>query len=54
MKGRERAVATNRRARYYYLTRGAEKQLACDMSEGERTSAAVNRILGFTLPEVGP
>lgn len=47
-----RTTENNRRARYYYLTRGAEKQLEREMSEWERTSAAVNRILAFTLPEV--
>ena len=47
-----RQTENNRRARYYYLTRGAEKQLTREVSEWERTSAAVNRILAFTSAEV--
>jgi transcriptional regulator len=42
-----RVTDTNRRARYYELTRAGERQLAQERAEWERTSAAVNGILDW-------
>lgn len=49
VKSEWRTTENNRRARYYYLTRVGEKQLTREVTEWERTSGAVNRILAFTL-----
>ena len=43
-----RTTENNRRARYYRLTRAGERELARERAEWERTSAAVNWILGWT------
>ena len=43
-----RTTEDNRRARYYRLTRAGERELARERAEWERTSAAVNWILGWT------
>ena len=39
----------NRRARYYSITREGEKQLEARVSEWERSSAAVNRVLRYAF-----
>jgi PadR family transcriptional regulator, regulatory protein PadR len=43
-----RVTENNRRARYYALTVAGERDLARARSEWERSSAAVNWILGWT------
>ena len=43
-----RTTENNRRARYYRLTSAGERELARERAEWERTSAAVNWILGWT------
>lgn len=43
-----RVTENNRRARYYTLTRAGEGELARERSEWERSSMAVNRVLGWT------
>ena len=40
-----RVTESNRRARYYRLTRAGEKRLAQERAEWERTSLAINMIL---------
>ena len=42
-----RTTANNRRARYYELTPAGRKQLALERQAWERSSAAVNWILGW-------
>jgi PadR family transcriptional regulator, regulatory protein PadR len=42
-----RVTANNRRARYYVLTASGERQLPALRSEWERTSSAVNLVLGW-------
>lgn len=42
-----RTTENNRRARYHRLTNTGRKQLASEVSEWERSSAAVNRVLGW-------
>lgn len=44
-----RASASNRRARYYSITREGQRQLQAEISEWERSSGAVNRVLRFAL-----
>jgi PadR family transcriptional regulator, regulatory protein PadR len=44
-----RASDNNRRARYYSITREGLRQLAAEISEWERSSGAVNRVLRFAL-----
>jgi PadR family transcriptional regulator, regulatory protein PadR len=44
-----RASDNNRRARYYTITREGQRQLASEISEWERSSGAVNRVLRFAL-----
>lgn len=43
-----RTTENNRRARYYALTAAGERELARELSQWERTSAAVNWVLGFS------
>jgi transcriptional regulator len=43
-----RTTESNRRARYYMLTAAGRKQLAAERAEWERTSSAVNWILGWS------
>lgn len=38
----------NRRARYYMLTKAGEKELARERSRWERSSSAINWVLGFS------
>jgi transcriptional regulator len=42
------ASENNRRARFYSLTRAGRKQLALELSQGERLSAGVNLVLQGT------
>lgn len=42
-----RVTENNRRARYYELTSAGKRQLAEELNEWKRTSAAVNGILGL-------
>ena len=44
-----RASETNRRARYYELTRDGRRQLEAQVAEWERSSGAVNRVLRFAF-----
>lgn len=44
-----RASDKNRRARYYAITREGRRQLAMEVSEWERSSSAVNRVLRFAV-----
>jgi len=44
-----RASDNNRRARYYRITREGQRQLETEISEWERSSGAVNRVLRFAL-----
>jgi len=44
-----RASDKNRRARYYSITREGRRQLATEVSEWERSSSAVNRVLRFAV-----
>lgn len=44
-----RASDKNRRARYYSITREGRRQLAMEVSEWERSSSAVNRVLRFAV-----
>lgn len=44
-----RASENNRRARYYSITREGQRQLEAEISEWERSSGAVNRVLRFAL-----
>jgi transcriptional regulator len=44
-----RASENNRRARYYALTREGKAKLASEISDWERSSGAVNRVLRFAL-----
>jgi PadR family transcriptional regulator len=41
---------TNRRARFYTLTRKGRKELAREQSEWRRISAAIARVLGAPIP----
>jgi PadR family transcriptional regulator, regulatory protein PadR len=43
-----RMTEKQRRARYYILTPAGERQLAHELSQWERSSNAVNWVLGFT------
>ncbi|MEP7345838.1 MAG: PadR family transcriptional regulator [Gemmatimonadaceae bacterium] len=43
-----RASENNRRARYYAITRDGRRALESEISEWERSSGAVNRVLRFT------
>src|SRR3954468_16379765 len=43
------ASDNNRRARYYRVTREGQRQLEAEISEWERSSRAVNRVLRFAL-----
>jgi len=47
VKSHWRVTDNNRRARYYELTRAGEKQLELERADWERTSSAVNGILGW-------
>src|SRR5262245_56136187 len=42
-----RISENNRRARYYSITAEGRKQLSAEIEEWNRTSGAVNRVLGF-------
>ena len=44
-----RASENNRRARYYSITAEGRKQLAAEVEEWQRTSAAVNRVLRYAF-----
>src|SRR5215510_1238429 len=44
-----RASENNRRARYYSVTPEGRKQLASEIDEWNRTSAAVNRVLRYAF-----
>ena len=44
-----RASENNRRARYYRATAEGRKQLAAEIEEWQRTSAAVNRVLRYAF-----
>ena len=44
-----RASETNRRARYYTITREGLKQLEAEVAVWERSSGAVNRVLRYAL-----
>jgi len=43
-----RTTESNRRARYYLLTRDGQRQLAAERGEWERSSTAVNWILDWS------
>ena len=43
-----RTTENNRRARYYAFTAAGEKELARELSAWERSSTAVNWVLGFS------
>ena len=43
-----RASDNNRRARYYTVTRDGKRALESEISEWERSSGAVNRVLRFS------
>ena len=43
-----RTTESNRRARYYLLTRAGQRQLAAERGEWERSSTAVNWILDWS------
>ena len=43
-----RTTENNRKARYYMLTPDGEGELARERSQWERSSTAVNRVLGWT------
>jgi PadR family transcriptional regulator, regulatory protein PadR len=49
IKAEWRASDNNRRARYYSITREGQRQLEAEISEWERSSGAVNRVLRFAL-----
>ena len=40
---------TNRRARYYSITREGQRQLQLEIVEWDRSSGAVNRVLRFAM-----
>jgi PadR family transcriptional regulator, regulatory protein PadR len=42
-----RITENNRRARYYTLTSAGKRELAREQSQWERSSGAVNRVLGW-------
>src|SRR6476660_3642357 len=44
-----RASENNRRARYYRITAEGRKQLEIEITEWQRTSAAVNRVLRYAF-----
>ena len=44
-----RASENNRRARYYEITREGAKQLDAEITEWERSSGAVNRVLRYAF-----
>jgi transcriptional regulator len=44
-----RASDNNRRARYYSITAEGRRQLAAEIDEWQRSSAAVNRVLRFAF-----
>jgi len=48
-----RASDNNRRARYYRITAEGRKQLDAEITEWQRTSSAVNRVLRFALLPAG-
>jgi PadR family transcriptional regulator PadR len=43
-----RTTENNRRARYYRLTASGRRELAREETQWERSSTAVNRVLGWT------
>jgi PadR family transcriptional regulator PadR len=43
-----RVTENNRRARYYTLTGAGRRELSREQSQWERSSAAVNQVLGWT------
>lgn len=43
-----RTTESNRRARYYLLTRAGQRQLAAERDEWERSSSAVNWVLDWS------
>lgn len=43
-----RVTENNRKARYYMLTAAGRRELAREKSQWERSSAAVNWVLGYT------
>lgn len=43
-----RTTENNRKARYYLLTPSGERELARERSQWERSSAAVDRVLGWS------
>jgi PadR family transcriptional regulator, regulatory protein PadR len=43
-----RTTEHNRRGRYYRLTAAGERQLASEQEQWQRSSAAVNRVLGLS------
>lgn len=49
IRGEWRASENNRRARYYAITREGEKMLAARVTEWERSSGAVNRVLRYAF-----
>ena len=49
IKAEWRASDNNRRARYYSITREGQRQLEAEISEWERSSGAVNRVLRFAM-----
>ena len=49
IKSAWQATENNRRARYYSLTAEGRRQLDAQMTEWERSSRAVNRVLRFAL-----
>jgi PadR family transcriptional regulator PadR len=50
IKAEWRPSENNRRARYYSITREGEAMLAARVSEWERSSGAVNRVLRYAFP----
>lgn len=48
VKSEWRTTENNRRARYYMLTAAGRRELAREQTQWERSSAAVNWVLGWT------
>ena len=48
IKSEWRRTENNRRARYYMLTAAGRRELGREESQWERSSTAVNRVLGWT------
>ncbi len=44
-----RTTENNRKARYYALTTAGERQLARELAQWERSSAAVNWVVGWSV-----